>query len=160
MTSKPKGLILFSLIVLSACQPSTDPLKEAEVLMELDRQFSLHSAEYGSNHAFLDYIAEDAVLLRSNRYPVEGKEKIVELFSKPDTGFTLTWEPSFARVSQSGDLGYTYGIYKTESLSPEGETIINKGTYVTIWCKDQNGDWKFVLDTGNPGLERKKPDLQ
>jgi hypothetical protein len=33
---------------------------------------------------------------------------------------------------------------------------VRKGTYVSIWKKDENGNWKWVLDTGNPGLEPKK----
>jgi ketosteroid isomerase-like protein len=153
-------LFLSMIIFTTACQPSPDPLDEANALLELDRQFSRHSEELGANKAFLDYIDDEAVLLRANRYPVIGREKIVELYSKPDTGFVLTWVPSYARVSKSGDLGYTYGIYKTESLAPNGELKINHGTYVTIWRKDKDGKWKFVLDTGNPGLERNKPDLE
>jgi ketosteroid isomerase-like protein len=153
-------LILTFIIASQSCQQYPDPQEEAEILMQLDREFSLHSKEYGANHAFLDYIDDNAVLLRSNRHPIEGRENIVEMFSKPDTGFVLTWEPSFAMVSESGDLGYTYGIYKTESLSPQGDLTISHGTYVTIWRKDEEGQWKFVLDTGNPGLERKMPDIE
>ena len=36
--------------------------------------------------------------------------------------------------------------------SPEGEEVTREGTYVTIWKKDADGNWKFVLDTGNQGL--------
>jgi ketosteroid isomerase-like protein len=154
------GTILFTLFISQSCQQYPDPKEEAEALLELDRQFSMHSEQFGANHAFMDYIDDDAVLLRSNRYPVEGRKKIEELYSRPDTGLVLTWEPSFAYVSNGGDLGYTYGIYKMECLTPDGELDINKGTYVTIWRKDSTGNWKFVLDTGNPGLERKKPDLE
>jgi ketosteroid isomerase-like protein len=151
------SLLLIVLIFSQSCRQLPDPIEEATALLELDREFSRHSEEFGANHAFLDYIDDDAVLLRSNRYPVVGREKIVELYSRPDTGFVLTWEPSFAHVSKSGDLGYTYGIYKTESVLPDGEKETNQGTYVTIWRRDSHGHWKFVLDTGNPGLERKKP---
>ena len=157
-------IILFiSVLILqsiSACERADSPEQQADALLELDRQFSRESEELGANTAFLKYIDKDAVLLRANRYPVEGSDKIIELFSRPDTGFVLTWEPSFAHVSGSGDLGYTYGIYQMESISPEGGTDINRGTYVTIWKKDADGSWKFVLDSGNSGLERKKPDLE
>jgi ketosteroid isomerase-like protein len=74
------------------------------------------------------------------------------MFSKPDTSFILSWEPLFADISKSNDLGYTYGVYKVQMDSPEGSTVDKEGTYVTIWKKDKNGDWKFVLDTGNQGL--------
>jgi len=148
------------LLSLNSCRPPVDPAGPANELLEVDRAFSLHSASVGANTAFLDYVDDSAVLLRANRYPVVGVEEIVKIFDKPDTGFILTWEPSFAMVAESGELGYTYGIYKTEIKSQTGEPVINQGTYVTIWRKDENGKWKFVLDTGNPGLERKKPDLE
>jgi len=164
ISHKVPGIFLVVLILLAAstpgCQQKPDQSKEAEILMELDREFSRHSEEVGANQAFLDYIDDQAVLLRSNRLPVVGKENIIELYSKPDTGFVLTWEPSFAMVSKDRGLGYTYGIYTSTSTSPTGESNINKGTYVTIWQKNEHGEWKFVLDTGNPGLERKKPALE
>lgn len=151
---------MLCLLLIGACQSSVNHEHEANMLMELDREFSRHSETVGANQAFLDYIDEQAVLLRANRQPIKGKETIIELYSRPDTGFILTWEPSFADVSRSGDLGYTYGIYTMETLNPGGDISISKGTYVTIWKKDAAGHWKFVLDTGNPGLERKKPDLE
>jgi ketosteroid isomerase-like protein len=145
---------------LSGCTPSVDPIEEANSLLEVDRKFSSYSAEVGANTAFLTYVDDSAVLLRANRYPVVGVDEIVKIFDKPDTGFILTWVPHYAFVSRSGDLGYTYGIYQTEIKSPSGAPVINKGTYVTIWRKNAGGEWKFVLDTGNPGLERQKPDLE
>ncbi len=152
--------LLFILILFSACQKKINCEAETQALLDLDRAFSDHSREMGANTAFLDYMDSNAVLLRPNSKPIIGHQKIIERYTKPDTGFVLTWEPLFAKVSASGDLGYTYGIYTTSNLSPEGETSTNKGTYVTIWEKDKDGNWKFVLDTGNAGLERKKPDLE
>ena len=127
----------------------------ADELLEVDREFARLSIEKGANASFLEYIDESCVLLRSNRYPVIGRENIEKMFSSPDTSFTLNWDPLFAEISKSGDLGYTYGIYRVEMDSPEGNLVTKEGTYVTIWKKDKNGDWKFVLDTGNQGLGKK-----
>lgn len=121
-------------------------------LLELDIEFSLKSAESRSPTAFIAYIDDHCVLLRPNRQPVVGREKILEMFSQPDTSFILTWEPSFAEVSKSGDLGYTYGTFRVSMDSPEGIKVSREGTYVTIWKKNDKGEWKFVLDTGNQGL--------
>ncbi len=124
-------------------------------LLEIDRQFARESVENGVNEAFLKYIDNDCVLLRPNRHPVVGREKIAEMFSNPDSNFTLDWTPLSGDISESGDLGYTYGTYRSEMYSPEGELIVNQGTYVSIWKKDSKGNWKFVLDTGNQGLGQK-----
>jgi ketosteroid isomerase-like protein len=75
-----------------------------------------------------------------------------KFFSKPDSGYTLTWQPLYADIAQSGELGYTFGIYELKSKNQEGKEMLENVTYVSIWKKDQSGNWKFVLDTGNEGL--------
>jgi len=129
-------------------------------LMAVDRDFARLSLEIGAHESFLAYIDDSCVLLRPNRQPVIGRKKIEEMYSKPDTSFILKWEPLFAEIAESGDLGYTYGIYTVEMDSPEGNSVTRDGTYVTIWRKDANGNWKFVLDTGNQGLGNKKGDSE
>jgi ketosteroid isomerase-like protein len=124
-------------------------------LLEVDREFSDLSLKIGAPESFLTYIDDSCVLLRPNRNPVIGRKKIEELYSTPDTSFTLSWKPLSADISGSGDLGYTYGIFTVSMDSPEGIKVTKEGTYVTIWKKDINGNWKFVLDTGNQGLGQK-----
>jgi ketosteroid isomerase-like protein len=68
---------------------------------------------------------------------------------KGDSAFVLSREPLFEKISSSGDIGYTYGIH-TNTNKITGE--ITKGTYITIWQKQIDGSWKFILDTGNQGL--------
>ena len=153
----PKSLVLaLSIILLTAgCQLKPDLSQTKEELMQVDRDFSKLSLEKGMNVAFMEYLAEDGALLRPNNMPITGKEKIKEHFSRPDTNFTLTWEPLFADVAASRDLGYTYGTYKIEMKGPDGAPMSSEGTYVSIWKKDNNGNWKFVMDTGNQGLGSK-----
>ena len=125
-------------------------------LLNVDAQFSKLSEARGVNEAFLSYLADDCVLLRPNSFPIVGKEiSKVRYFSRPDSGYTLTWKSLYADIAQSGELGYTYGIYEFKAIDPEGKPIIGNGTYVSIWKKDSFGNWKLVLDTGNEGLEPK-----
>ena len=116
-------------------------------LIEVDKAFSFLSEHKGMNHAFMEYIAEGGVMLRSNNMPFVGKEAVAKIFSGDDTDFTLTWEPLFSDLASSGELGYTYGTYKLEM-----DNSIEQGTYVSIWKKDKNGAWKFILDSGNQGI--------
>ncbi|RPI18948.1 MAG: DUF4440 domain-containing protein [Ignavibacteriae bacterium] len=156
---KTNFLFLCLLLTCSGFQYSytqTDPEKEKEAIKQTDIEFSNYSKENGMEAAFLKYIADDGVLLRPNSRPIEGIERVKKLFEEGDASFTLTWMPSFAAVSQSGDLGYTYGTYELTAKNEKGEEIKRDGTYITIWRKDKVGNWKFVLDTGNPGLEPPK----
>jgi ketosteroid isomerase-like protein len=126
-------------------------------LIKVDKDFSDYSALHGTKDAFLKFIDDTGVLLRKNNYPVIGKEKIIAaFFTGDDGGYTLTWKPLFADISSSGELGYTYGIWNLDSKDEKGNPVNVKGTYVTIWKKDKEGIWKFVLDTGNSGLEPPK----
>lgn len=116
-------------------------------LIAIDKAFSALSREKGMNYAFLSYVSEDGVMLRPNRMPIVGKPEIETLFQNDDSETDFTWEPLHADVAKSGDLGYTYGTYE---INTGGK--IQKGTYVSIWKKNNNGIWKFILDSGNDGL--------
>jgi ketosteroid isomerase-like protein len=142
-------------MVFSGCSNAGKHDQELKELMKVDLEFSDLSVKLGSHTAFLSYIDDSCVLLRPNRLPVVGREKIEEMFSKPDTSFTLTWVPISGEISQSGDLGFTYGIYTIHMDDPEGHAVTKDGTYVTVWKKDKQGKWKFVLDTGNQGTGKK-----
>ena len=145
-------VFIINLIVILSCTKSTKN-QPAGILLQTDREFSAMSVKEGMFKAFLVYIAEDGVILRNNSFPEKGRERLKEHYSgKSDTSFVLSWEPLFEKISESGDLGYTYGIHTSIDKS-SGE--ISRGTYITIWQKQTDGRWKFVLDTGTQGLPDK-----
>jgi ketosteroid isomerase-like protein len=123
------------------------------ILLQTDRDFSQMSVKEGMFKAFLYYIDNEGVVLRNNSFPEKGKETLAKRFSgRTDTTFILSWEPLFEKISESGDIGYTYGIH-TNTDKATGK--ITQGTYITIWQKQADGSWKFILDTGTQGLPEK-----
>jgi ketosteroid isomerase-like protein len=146
-------VFIIILILIISCA-EYDKKAPAGILLQSDRDFSTMSVKEGMFKAFLFYIAEDGVILRNNSLPSKGKKTLKDRFvGKSDTSFVLSWEPLFEKISENGDLGYTYGIH-TNTDKATGK--ITKGTYITIWQKQTDGSWKFVLDTGTQGL----PDIQ
>lgn len=151
---KTTFLSIILILLITSCSEKPAPIDleaEKETLMTLDREFSILSGSDGMKKAFLFYFADDGVLLRPEQRPIEGIEAIrrnFETFS--DAEFILTWEPMKAVLSKSADLGYTYGIW--ESISKDTTNFIARGTYITIWQKNESGEWKAVFDTGNPGI--------
>lgn len=127
---------------------------EKQRMMDADRAFSKLSVEKGMKTAFLEYIDSNGVLLRANQFPVVGADAIDFLVQQNDSAYTLEWEPKRGEIAQSGDLGYTYGLYK---LQPKNKDSAVFGTYVSIWKKQADGSWKFVLDSGNEGLGDPEP---
>ncbi|HVZ55308.1 MAG TPA: DUF4440 domain-containing protein [Chitinophagaceae bacterium] len=142
----------FSVLFLASCGGSKvmDMSKEVNDIRQTDLDFSGFSKTNGMKAAFLKYADSNTVLLRSNHSPLAGADAFAYLRSLPDSGFTLTWVPTMAEMAASGDLGYTYGIYTFA-----GRDTTYQGTYVSIWKRQQDGSWRFVLDSGNPGLGAK-----
>ena len=119
-------------------------------LLKADRDFSELSVKHGMFVAFLAYIADDGVILQDNSYPVKGKAALMKRFEgKSDTSFVLSWEPLYEKIAASGEIGYTYGLH-TRLVKATGE--VSRGTYLTVWMKQPDGSWKFVMDTGTQGL--------
>jgi ketosteroid isomerase-like protein len=140
--------IIGLLTILSCAKNSAD--KSKGILLQTDRDFSAMSVKEGMFSAFIYYIADDGTILRDGEYPAKGKETLRKRFEgRSDSSFILSWEPLFEKISESNDLGYTYGIHTT-TIRATGE--ITKGTYITVWQKQPDGSWKFVLDTGTEGL--------
>ena len=144
--------ILAVILVLSACQEFSFRKKDERIdalnaMQQTDADFSETSRRKGFKAAFLEYIDEDGALLRPNRMPIVGADAVEYLSAINDSTVQLTWEPLGGDVAKAGDMGYTYGTYLMKDSASE-----SRGTYVTIWRKDPEGKWKFVLDTGNQGL--------
>ena len=113
-------------------------------LLAFDREFSNASAEQGAREAFLVYAAKDVRLFRNDHFPFVGKMAAADALA-PLTA-EWTWKPSFADVSISGDLGYSYGIYE---LRDKNGAVSERGNYARVW-KKVNGTWKLAVDVADP----------
>jgi len=118
--------------------------------MDADRDFSDMSKKKGLRNAFVEFIDNNGVLLRPGTLPLTGGDAMDYITQSNDSSFVMTWEPESASIAASGDLGYTYGVYTLRSAA--SDTAIY-GSYVTIWKRQPNGKWKFILQSGNEGVE-------
>jgi ketosteroid isomerase-like protein len=145
----PFAILLFSIsIAFISCdlQNQTTKVSSTNDIMNADMAFSDMSRQVGMKKAFLQYIDNEGTLLRPGHLPIVGADAIDYLSKLSDTAYSLSWKPTHAEISKSGDLGYTYGTYQ---LKLEGNTLT--GTYVNIWKKENGGEWRFVLNSDNPG---------
>jgi ketosteroid isomerase-like protein len=146
------SLLAIITLLLFACKPRKKEVVKnspAEII-KADEAFSNLSKKLGMKRAFIEYMDNDGVLLRPNHLPIIGANAIDFLSQVNDTSSILTWMPSGAEIAASGELGYTYGVYNLELK----DTIL-KGTYVSIWKKQGDNSWKFILDCGNEGIAQK-----
>ena len=142
--------VLFVFAFFSATWAQLEKAKEE--LLETDKAFEAYSFEHGISEAFVNFADESAIMLINKGDIVRGKTSIAE-FLKKDNG-SLTWQPEFADASLSGDLGYTWGYSKYVIKDILGKEEIYYSKYTTVWKKQSDGSWKFVLDMGNSGPNR------
>lgn len=120
------------------------------VLITEDKKFSDLSLKIGFNHARLGHVSENAIESVEETMPLEGKKAIEDYTANhPDSAFTLEWNPLRAEVSNSGDLGYTFGGWTLKTKTKAGHDTTLYGNYITIWQKQADGSWKYVFDGGN-----------
>lgn len=92
-----------------------------------------------TGNSFLpEYFARDCRIHRSGNWPYTSM-KVIETMQE-DRQFYF--EPVDADVSESGDLGYTYGKVKIESKDGNME----KASYLRVWKRETGMNWKIVLD--------------
>lgn len=139
------GLFLFSCNTYDF-KKDKERIAALNEIQQADVDFSNRSREVGMKKAFLEFMQNDAVLLRPNALPIIGARAVNFISNINDSALMLTWKPQGANISKSADMGYTYGVYDMKV----GDSTY-KGTYVTIWQKEE-GKWKFLLDTGNEGV--------
>lgn len=119
-------------------------------LIETELEFYKATQEKGWGQAFIEFADDSAALLRQDAFPVINKSAIIQSFKGRESNvLNLKWIPAKAEVSNDGSLGYTYGDWVFTSKDKDGKEEYTYGNYVTIWKKQPDGGWKFVLDGGN-----------
>jgi ketosteroid isomerase-like protein len=130
------------------CNGQEDMNKAVNTLLETDRDFSKASQELGAAEAFYKYADESALMLSKNSEPIRGRAAIKEAMSGMEEA-VLTWKPEEGFAAESGDLGYTWGRFEFKFSDAEGEEQIRVGKYVSIWKKQDDSSWKWIVDIGN-----------
>ena len=139
--------LLFIGIMISSCTASTSETtieKWKNEIIETEHDFANMVQEEGMHKAFSAFAADEAVLMRNNNL-IMGKTAITERYKDQHTT-GLDWTPEFVDVSQSGDLGYTYGYYTFTYQDSTGAEKVDTGVFHTVWKRQSDGSWKYVWD--------------
>ncbi len=133
----------------AAPNPLTDPTATPGkiLLFDLEARFAKDVAARGGA-AFASWFAEDGVVLSNGKAPVVGRAAIDQSAQWDPKAYQLTWTPTDARMSASGDMGYTWGHFEGHSTDANGNPQTTTGRYITIWQKQPDGSWKVTLDAG------------
>ena len=116
-------------------------------IMDAEKAFAKMVKEQGVGPGFFFYADSNAVIQRGGKL-ITGKKAIGEYYSKSSrySDSMLEWAPDFIDVSESGDLGYTYGRYKFSAIDSSGNPVTSEGLFHTVWKRQPDGSWRYVWD--------------
>ncbi|MBC2839860.1 DUF4440 domain-containing protein [Robiginitalea sp. SC105] len=148
-------------ILFSACSNNNQPFPEQiEIEKEKIKQADItwgNAAKSKNLQEFLSLYTDNQipVTMPPNNPSIKGKENIRNFYQPMFSMENLTVEfyPETIEISKSGDLGYVIGVYQTKIQDSTGN-IINedKGKYINIWKKQNDGSWKCPADIFNSDL--------
>lgn len=133
-----------SIISLVVCSISLvafqeiSPKESLKTMVETEKAFAQMAKDKSVKEAFLQYLAPEAVVF-------EKGQAVNAVNHWQNTSFQeqLTWQPTWAGIANSGELGYTAGSWQSYNQQKQTAT----GSFVTLWKKiDKN--WKVLADIG------------
>ncbi len=121
----------------------------ADAVRSADAAFAARAQVVPTAQAFREYMDEKDGLQFGGGEPARGSAAIYAAMGgdKPQKS-RLEWTPVSAWGAASGELGVTTGTWRASALNGSRPAIT--GRYVTVWRKDAKGEWKGLIDIGNP----------
>lgn len=134
--------VLFFVLIFSFFIGSVSAQSDLNKMVETEKAFARMAAEQNTRAAFLEFSAADGVLFT----PAPTNAKTFWTARAANSSL-LAWTPEFADISSNGILGYTTGPWE---FRPKGkaDAPAGFGHFITIWQKQSDGNYRFVLDFG------------
>jgi ketosteroid isomerase-like protein len=123
--------------------PAAARLVDVAPVVDAERAFARMARDSEVNAAFLHYSAPDGIVFRPG--PVNAREALA---ARPIPRVHLDWWPVYAGIALSADLGFTTGPYSLGEGARKGQ-----GWYFTVWRRQADGSWRWLLDHGPPTRE-------
>jgi len=137
-------IFAFLCLVISGGTFAQQKNQNLNSMIATEYNFAKSASEIGTHDSFLKFIADDGILFRPT--PVNGK-KFLNENNKPSNSL-LSWYPDMTFVARAGDLGFTTGPWEWRRSKTDSSALAF-GNFCTVWQKQSNGEWKFVIDIGN-----------
>jgi ketosteroid isomerase-like protein len=157
MSTSTQGLICavaaacaFAVLFSALPTLASDMDANAKALIKLDDDWSKAAAARDVDKV-ASFYADDAIAYPPNEPAAKGREAAKKVwaayFAEPT--FKISWKTNHAEVAKSGDIGFTSGTYEDSFKGPDGKMVSEKGKYVCMWKKQEDGSWKAIHDIWN-----------
>jgi len=138
--------VALSVAALAKAEPGKEKLKAEVAAME--DAFCAMAREKGLLAAFQHFAAPDVAFIDTDPRQWRGPAAVLERIGPDQPGVKLTWSATFTDVSDDGTLGYNYGRYEWRGPGADGKERVGTGWFLTIWKRQPDGSWKYVMDNG------------
>jgi ketosteroid isomerase-like protein len=130
--------------------------QNVQEVVDAEKAFAAYAQEHNTRDAFLKFMSDDGLVFK-NGAP---KNAIEDWTPRPAAPAKLLWEPAFAGIAASGDIGFTTGPWQFKKSMQD--TAIASGVFTSIWKKEADGKWKNMVDMGYglPKPAYKSPQLK
>lgn len=140
-----KSILLFlALIFSSVAAQEPDSSSALFQMREAERNFARESVMSGTNTAFVNNFADDAIIFE-NTWLTNGKQVWKERKVRP---YVLKWEPEFMDIAESRDFGISTGPWEIQEYRPY-TALLATGYFLSVWKKQPGGVWQVILDAGS-----------
>jgi hypothetical protein len=116
-------------LLLAAAEPMT--------AIDAERAFIADAQKLGQWTAFRKYAADDAIMFLPQ---ADSAQKFLK--DRKDPPVSVFWWPGQSYVSCDGKTAVNTGPW----VRQEGKSV---GYFTTIWQRQQDGSWKWILDHGD-----------
>lgn len=128
--------------------PAVDISAEKAKLRDLESAWVAAAAAKDLDKSVSNY-ADDAVMMMPGTSAAKTKEAVRGSWKGilDDPNFKLTFASDRIEVSASGDLATTEGSYSMTMTNPKTKKPVqDKGSYLTVYKKQADGNWKVIED--------------
>lgn len=145
-----KLLLATALLFLGSIASAADKDQLKREIAGMETAFCTMAKEKGLLAAFQHFAAPDVAFIDTDPRQFRGPAAVLQRMGADKPGVSLEWSAYFTDVSDDGTLGYNYGRYELHASGPDGQPVTRHGWFLTIWKRQPDGSWRYVMDTGAP----------
>lgn len=125
------------------------PKAAVEEVVAAERFYSDRFGDVGIAKGMREFIDQkDGLAFTGAGDPARGAAVYAAFGGDAPSTLKLSWTPAEIFVSKDGDMAASWGRFLIVGGPPKSKPV--SGRYVTVWRKGADGQWKAIMDIGNP----------
>lgn len=153
------GAAVVALFATGCAQTANTHDTDVQAIKSLEASWN---QDYASKNAYKisSYYADDAVLMVPGMDAAIGKDAIQKLIKQflTDPALSIKFQASMIDAAKSGDMAFSQGSYTMTMTDPITKKIVtDRGSYVTVYHKQADANWKVVSDIATSAVPPPAP---